>query len=235
MKITPLKIRVSEKAGEISGLLMVPENAECLFLFAHGAGAGMNHSFMEKMAGYLADNHIATLRYNFPYTEKKGKRPDPAPILLKTVEAAYLAARSYAPHLPVLAGGKSMGGRMTSTAASKNMIDGIKGIVFLGFPLHAPGQPSEARAEHLFQVKVPMLFLQGAKDKLADLALLQSVVSKLGAEATIHVIEGADHSFHLPKSAGKNDEEVMKELGVKVKEWAGEIVRRLPEKQIPRG
>ena len=218
-----IKFKVSEKAGEVSGILVLPEATEYLLLFAHGAGAGMNHSFMGKMAGYLADERIGTLRYNFPYTENNGKRPDHASVLMETIQSAYAAAKEYTKDIPILAGGKSMGGRMTSTAVSKELLTGIKGIVFFGFPLHAPGIPSNERAEHLYLVKMPMLFLQGTKDKLADLTLLKPVITKLDDKATLYIIEGADHSFHLPKSAGKSDDDVLKELARKVKEWAGEI------------
>ncbi len=220
---TSIKINVSEKYGNVSGILMLPDEAKCFLLFAHGAGAGMTHSFMEKMAQSLADLHIATLRYNFPYTEKNSKMPDPAPVLLQTVKSAYTAAQNYAKGLPVFAGGKSMGGRMTSTAASKNLLPEVKGIIFFGFPLHAPGQPSNHRAEHLYQVQEPMLFLQGTKDKLADLNLLQPVIDTLKERATLYVIEAADHSFHLPKSAGKNDDDVLKELAREVKRWISDL------------
>ncbi len=215
-----IEIKINGQAGKVTGILQNPSSARCLFLFAHGAGAGMDHVFMEKAAQSLADVDIATLRYNFPYTEKGGKRPDPAPVLLQTIQSAYLAAKEYANGLPVFAGGKSMGGRMTSTAASKGLLTGVKGIVFYGFPLHAPGQPSNHRAEHLYHVEEPMLFLQGTKDKLADLTLLQPVIDNLRGKATIHIVEGADHSFHLPKSAGKSDEDVLKELALKVREWS---------------
>jgi predicted alpha/beta-hydrolase family hydrolase len=219
-----IKIKVSEKHGDVSGILILPDDAKYLLMFAHGAGAGMSHSFMEKAAQNLAAVSIATLRYNFPYTEKHGKRPDPAPVLLQTVQCVYLAAQELASGLPVFAGGKSMGGRMTSTAASKKLLEGIKGIVFFGFPLHAPGQPSNHRAEHLHRVREPMLFLQGTKDKLADLNLLQPVINDLKNNATLHIVDGADHSFHLPKSAGKTDDEALNELARKVKEWADGIM-----------
>lgn len=221
---TSIKINVSEKYGDVSGILMLPDEAKGFLLLAHGAGAGMTHSFMERMAQNLADLHIATLRYNFPYTEKTAKRPDPAPVLLQTVKAAYTAAQKYANGLPVFAGGKSMGGRMTSTAASKNLLPDVKGIIFFGFPLHAPGQPSNHRAEHLYQVQEPMLFLQGTKDKLADLNLLQPVIDTLKEKATLYVMEGADHSFHLPKSARKNDDDVLKELAGEVKKWISPLL-----------
>ncbi len=218
-----IKFTASKSSGEVSGIITLPEQPSYLFVFAHGAGAGMNHPFMEKMSDYLANEGIGTLRYNFPYSEKKGKSPDPAPILMETIRSAYNAAKEYAKDIPLLAGGKSMGGRMTSMAASKENMAGVKGIVFVGFPLHAMGKPSIERADHLFSVKVPMLFLQGTKDKLADLNLLKPIVSKLENKAYLYIIEGADHSFHLPKSSGRNDEDVMKELAGKIKEWSGKI------------
>jgi len=183
----------------------------------------MKHSFMEKMSAFLSEEGIGTFRYNFPYTEKRIKRPDPAPILMETIRSAVKAAKENAGNILLLAGGKSMGGRMTSMAAAKESLEGVKGIVFFGFPLHAPGKPSNERAEHLFSVNIPMLFLQGTRDKLADLNLLKPIVKKLGDKASLHIIEGADHSFHVPKSSGKNDDEVLKELAKKVAEWAGKI------------
>jgi predicted alpha/beta-hydrolase family hydrolase len=221
--ITFIKFRVTEQSGEVSGIITMPESVEYFLVFAHGAGAGMNHSFMEQTAISLADNHIATLRFNFPYTEKNGKRPDPAPVLMETIRSACEVARQHAGDLPVFAGGKSMGGRMTSMAASKGLLDGITGIVFFGFPLHAPGQPSDSRAEHLFRVQQPMLFLQGTKDKLAELTWLQPVIQTLGSNAELYIVDGADHSFHLPKSSGKTDDDVVMELTRKVKAWADEI------------
>ena len=222
MVVQNIKFIASKSSGEVSGILIMPDKAKFLLVFGHGAGAGMKHPFMGMVSNYLADEGIATLRYNFPYTEKKIKRPDPAPILMETVRSAVRIALEYAGDIPILAGGKSMGGRMTSMAASnsdKVGMEKVKGIVFFGFPLHAPGKPSNERAEHLYSIKIPMLFLQGTKDKLADLTLLKPVIKKLGNKATIHIIEGADHSFHLPKSAGKSDEEVLKELAKKVVEW----------------
>ncbi|OGU77728.1 MAG: alpha/beta hydrolase [Ignavibacteria bacterium RBG_16_34_14] len=224
--IRNIKFTASKSSGEVSGILILPKNPKFLFVFAHGAGAGMKHYFMEKVSSYLADEGIATLRYNFPYTEKNKKSPDPAPILMETVRSAVKAALKTAGDIPILAGGKSMGGRMTSLAASdqnKTGMEKVKGIVFFGFPLHAPGKPSNERAEHLIKVNVPMLFLQGTRDKLADLELLKPVIKKLGDKATLYIIEGADHSFHLPKSLGGNDEEVLKELAKKVGEWGKDI------------
>jgi len=224
--ISNIKFTASKSSGEVSGILILPEDPKFLLVFGHGAGAGMKHSFMEIVSNNLADEGIATLRYNFPYTEKNNKGPDPAPILMETVRSAVKAALEYAGDIPLLAGGKSMGGRMTSMAASnpdKAGMEKVKGIVFFGFPLHAPGKPSNDRAEHLFNVKVPMLFLQGTRDKLADLELLKPIVKKLKDKASLHIIEGADHSFHLLKSSGRNDDEVLKELAKKVAEWAGKI------------
>ena len=218
-KTCNIKFTATKSSGEVSGILVLPEKPKFLLLFAHGAGAGMKHPFMEKMSGYLADEGIGTLRYNFPYTEKQRNSPDPAPILMQTIRSAVRAAQKYAGDIPLLAGGKSMGGRMTSMAASKEPLEDVKGIVFFGFPLHAPGRPSNERAEHLFSVNVPMLFLQGTRDKLADLKLLKPVVKKLKDKAMLHIIEGGDHSFHLLKSAGRDDEEVFKEIAKKVGEW----------------
>jgi predicted alpha/beta-hydrolase family hydrolase len=224
-KTRNIKFTATKSSGEVSGIIILPEEPKFLLLFAHGAGAGMKHSFMEKMSGCLADEGIGTLRYNFPYTEKQKKSPDPVPILMQTIRSAVNAAKKYAGNIPVLAGGKSMGGRMTSMAASKEPLEDVKGIVFFGFPLHAPGRPSSERAEHLFSVNVPMLFLQGTRDKLADLKLLKPVTKKLKDKATLHIIEGGDHSFHLLKSAGRDDEEVFKEIAKKVGEWGLRVIQ----------
>jgi len=221
--IRNIKFTASKSSGEVNGLILLPDKPKFLLLFAHGAGAGMKHSFMEKMSAFLSEEGIGTFRYNFPYTEKRINRPDPAPILMETIRSAVKAAKENAGNILLLAGGKSMGGRMTSMAAAKESLEGVKGIVFFGFPLHAPGKPSNERAEHLFSVNIPMLFLQGTRDKLADLNLLKPIVKKLGDKASLHIIEGADHSFHVPKSSGKNDDEVLKELAKKVAEWAGKI------------
>lgn len=219
----PIRLMVASKHEEVSGLMVMPESAEYLYLFAHGAGAGMDHYFMEKVAGCLADERIGSLRFNFPYTEKNNKRPDHESVLTATIQAAYDTAQQHANNLPLMAGGKSMGGRMTSIAASKELLKEIRGIVFFGFPLHAPGQPTNHRAEHLYRIKTPMLFLQGTRDKLADMTLLNPVITKLGNKASLHTVENADHSFKLPKSAGKNEDEVFIELAAKVKAWADGI------------
>ncbi len=209
----------SKSSGNVSGIVIVPENAVIFLVLAHGAGADMNHKFMETIADYLADNGIATLRYNFPYTENKKRRPDFAHLLMETIRSAVKTAREYSGDLPLFAGGKSMGGRMTSMAASKEALD-INGIVFFGFPLHAPGKPSVERSEHLFNVKVPMLFLQGTRDKLAEPELLKPVIKKLGQRASIHIVEGGDHSFHMLKSSGRSDDEILRELAAEVRQWA---------------
>ena len=219
--IKKIKFNVSKSSGEVSGLLLLEKNSKAILLFAHGAGAPMNHPFMNNMANLLAEEMIGTLRYNFPYTENKLRRIDPAPILMETVKAAAKAVKEYSGDIPILAGGKSMGGRMTSQAAAVNKLEDVKGLVFFGFPLHAPGKDSTERAEHLFKVNVPMLFLQGTRDKLANLDLLKPIILKLGKQAQLHIIEGADHSFHLLKSSGKSDEEVLKEMAKKVGDWSG--------------
>jgi predicted alpha/beta-hydrolase family hydrolase len=180
----------------------------------------MNHPFMENMAEYLADVNIGTFRFNFPYMENHSKRPDPPLVLIKTIQSALWKLREFTGNIPVLAGGKSMGGRMISLAASKNLLGGITGIVFLGFPLHAPAKPSDDRAEHLYAIQTPMLFLQGTNDKLANLSLLTPVITRLGSIASLHILQNADHSFKLPKKTGRNEEDVYKELSTKIKEWA---------------
>jgi uncharacterized protein len=206
----PLKIEVGATA--VSALLLRPEQAHACYVFAHGAGAGMTHAFMERAAAGLAARGIASLRYQFPYMEKGSKRPDPPAIAQASVRAAVAeAARAY-PGLPLIAGGKSFGGRMTSQAQAKTPLASVVGLAFFGFPLHATGKPSADRADHLADVQIPMLFLQGGNDKLAELSLLRPVVEGLGARARLHVIEGADHSFHVPARSGRNDGDVMKEI-----------------------
>ena len=212
-----------EGAREVPALLMRPAKARWMLALAHGAGAGMNHSFMEKLAGDLAGVGVATLRYQFPYMEARRGVPDRPVVLTATVAAAVRAAMSAAPDLPMLAGGKSMGGRMSSQAAAQGLLEGLRGLVFFGFPLHPPKQPSTKRAEHLSHVTVPMLFLQGTRDELADLTLLRPVCAKLGPRTTLHVIETADHSFHVLKKSGRRDEEVLRELAETTAAWADEI------------
>ena len=189
-------------------------------VLGHGAGAGMAHPFLGKLAGELADAGIATLRYQFPYMEERRRVPDRPELLTATVAAAVRTAAEVEPSLPLLAGGKSMGGRMTSQAAALGLIGQAKGLVFFGFPLHPPHRPGTKRADHLEKVSLPMLFLQGTRDTLADLSLLRPVCAKLGPHATLHIIPEADHSFHVLKRSGKTDAEVMKELAETTATWA---------------
>jgi predicted alpha/beta-hydrolase family hydrolase len=209
-----------EGGGEVSALLMRPAKARQLLVLAHGAGAGMSHPFMEMLAGELAGAGVGTLRYQFPYMEEGRRVPDAPVVLTATVVAAARAAAEAAPGLPLLAGGKSMGGRMTSQATAQHALDGVRGLVFFGFPLHPPKQPGTKRADHLVKVTVPMLFLQGTRDTFADLKLLRPVCAKLGSRATLHVIETADHSFHVLKSSGRSDAEVLRELAETAAAWA---------------
>lgn len=190
-----LKIPVGDEF--VSGLLLRPAEAKALYVFAHGAGAGMTHKAMESNAQGLAVRGIATLRFHFPYMEKGSKRPDPPRIAHAAVRAAAADAARLAPELPLFAGGRSFGGRMTSQAQAIEPLPGVRGLAFLGFPLHPAGKPATERAEHLAQVRVPMLFVSGDHDALAELNLLEPVVSSLGARATLQLVEGADHSFRI--------------------------------------
>ena len=212
-----------DSRGEVSALLVRPAKARRLLVLAHGAGAGMSHPFMEMLAGELAGVGVATLRYQFPYMEERRRVPDAPAVLAATVVAAVQVAAEAAPGLPLLAGGKSMGGRMTSQAAAQHPLDGVRGLVFFGFPLHPPKQPGTKRADHLAKVTVPMLFLQGTRDTFADLKLLRPVCAKLGSRVTLHVIKTADHSFHVLKSSGRSDAEVLRELAQTVVSWADRI------------
>jgi len=209
-----------EGGGDVSALPSRPANARWLLALAHGAGAGMSHPFMESLAGELAGVGVATLRYQFPYMEQRRRVPDKPAVLTATVAAAVREAGRIAPGLPLLAGGKSMGGRMTSQAAAECPLDGVRGLVFFGFPLHPPNRPGTKRADHLVEVTVPMLFLQGTRDTLADLKLLRPICAKLGSRATLHVVETADHSFHVLKSSGRSDADVLRELAETVVSWA---------------
>lgn len=216
-----------EGAGEVSALLLWPAKAKWMLALAHGAGAGMRHPFLERLAEELAGVNIATVRYQFPYMEQRAGRgrraPDPPTVLTATVGAAVRAAAEAARGLPLLAGGKSLGGRMTSQAAAQGLFKDVRGLVFFGFPLHPPNKPGTKRAEHLSKVSTPMLFLQGTRDTLADLQLLRPICKKLGARATLHVIASADHSFHVLKRSGKDDATVIKELAVTAADWADKL------------
>ena len=180
----------------------------------------MHHPFMTALATELARVGIATLRYQFPYIEERRRAPDKPKVLMATVSAAARAAAKTAPDLPLLAGGKSMGGRMSSQAAAEGLLPDVRGLVFFGFPLHPPKQPGTKRAEHLEKVSVPMLFLQGTRDDLADLKLLMPICKELGNRANLHVIESADHSFHVLKKSGRSDDEVLRGLAETTAEWA---------------
>jgi len=210
-----------EGAGDVPALLLRPAKARWLLVLAHGAGAGMRHPFLEALAEELARVSVATLRYQFPYMEQRRHVPDAPSVLTATVEAAVQAGAKTAPELPLLAGGKSLGGRMTSTGAAEGKLEGVRGLVFFGFPLHPPKRPGTKRAEHLRKVKQSMLFLQGTRDDLADLNLLRPICEELGERATLHVIEGADHSFHVLKKSGKTEEGVRRELAETAAAWAG--------------
>ena len=215
---------VNEKAGAVSGLLKLPKEATALLVLAHGAGAGMRHKFMEEVTAKLASHSIATLRYQFPYMEKRIKRPDSESVLTDTVRAAVGAAKKFAAGLPLFAGGKSMGGRMTSLAAAKAPLDGVCGLIFYGFPLHAAGNPGAQRGEHLTNLKVPMLFLQGSRDALADLKLLKPLCKRLGPDTELFVVDGGDHSFHMLKSAKRSDDEVLTGVLEKTAVWMGKYI-----------
>lgn len=217
-----MRIAVSN-VGDVSAILVRPPKAESFLVLAHGAGAGMNHPFVQSLATELAAVRVATLRFQFPYMEQQRKIPDRPPVLTATVVAAVAAAAKAAPDLPLFAGGKSLGGRMTSLAAAERGLKDVRGLIFFGFPLHPPGQPGTKRAGHLHEVKLPMLLLQGTRDKLADLNLLRPICAGLGSRATLHVIDTADHSFHVLKSTGKSDEQVLRELAQTVATWTRKL------------
>lgn len=208
---TPVRIAVDD-AHIVSGLLLAPEGAHAGYVLAHGAGAGMTHPFMEAVAVGLGERGIATLRYQFPYMEKRSRRPDPPKLAQATVRAAVAEAARRLPELPLVAGGKSFGGRMTSQAQAEAPLPRVRGLVFLGFPLHPAGRPSDERANHLFDVQTPMLFLQGTRDDLASLELLQPLIGRLGGRATLKLFEDADHSFRVPARAGRKDAEFRSEV-----------------------
>lgn len=222
--LTELTFNASKSSGDVSALFLKPANARATLVLAHGAGAGMKHAFMQETVVRLADRGVATFRYQFPYMEQRKNRLDPPGILIATVRSAVAYAHELEPTLPLFAGGKSLGGRMTSTAASKESLSHVRGIIFFGFPLHAPNKPSNERAAHLYQVTVPMLFLQGTRDALADLSLLTPVCRELGSRATLQIFEGADHSFHVLKSSMKTNDAILDELADAAVEW---IDRRL--------
>jgi predicted alpha/beta-hydrolase family hydrolase len=216
-----VEIDVGE-AHRVSGLWLAPEQPRAIYVFAHGAGAGMRHAFMEAAARGLAARGISSLRYQFPYMERGSRRPDAPPLAQATVRAAVANAAQRAPSLPLFAGGKSFGGRMTSLAQASTPMPGVRGLVFLGFPLHPAGEPSDARAAHLAQVRLPMLFLQGTRDELAELSLLKPLVARLGGHATLHAVADADHSFHVPVKSGRRDAQAMDEVLDAFAAWIGD-------------
>lgn len=214
----PLSFSVDD-TQRVSALLQAPEHARACYVLAHGAGAGMAHPFMAAVADGLAERGIATLRYQFPYMERGSKRPDAPALAQATVRAAVAEATRLLPESALVAGGKSFGGRMTSQAQAASALAGVRGLAFLGFPLHAAGQPSEARAKHLDDVQIPMLFLQGTRDNLADMKLMQRVARRLGERATLRFFEDADHSFHVPARTGRTDAQLRSELLDALAHW----------------
>ena len=219
-----LQLAHDRSKGPVAAILQKPEKASALYVMAHGAGADMRHRFLQSMADELENTGIATLRFNFPYTEQGRKAPDPQPVLEAYVRSACATAAELEPELPVFAGGKSMGGRMTSNAIARETIPGVRGLIFLGFPLHAPHRPSRDRAAHLQQVSVPMLFLQGTRDDLAEIGLIREITGELNSRATLHEIEGADHSFEVRKSSGRTSAEVRQSLAQVMVGWIGQVI-----------
>ena len=218
----PVGIEV-DAGRRVSGLLQMPARARCCYVLAHGAGAGMAHPFMVAVAEELAERGIATLRFQFAYMEQGSKRPDPPALAQAAVRAAVATAGELAPGLALIAGGKSFGGRMTSQAQAASPLAGVRGLAFLAIPLHPAGKPSDDRARHLLEVKVPMLFLQGTRDALADVGLLRPMVAGLGKRATLHLVDDADHSFHVPARTGRKDPEIRREMLDALAAWADKV------------
>jgi len=223
--LEPTTISVDD-AHRVSALLLAPPNARACYVLAHGAGAGMRHPFMASVAEGLAERGVATLRYQFPYMERGSKRPDAPKLAHAAVRVAVAEMSRLAPDLALIAGGKSFGGRMTSQAQAASPLPGVRGIAFLGFPLHAPGRPSDERCKHLFDVQIPMLFMQGNRDEFADLELLQPLVKQLGARATLKLFPDADHSFHVPARTGRKDTDVRAEMLDVLVGWIDMIIGR---------
>lgn len=219
-----IHFNVSDRIGSVSGVLLRPGDAWVVYVLAHGAGAGMRHPFLESIAASLADRGVATVRYQFPYMEAGRRSPDPPAVLEATVRAAVREGGNLMPDLPVVAGGKSLGGRMTSGAAAAKPLDRVNGLIFLGFPLHPPGQPGTHRAAHLQRVDVPMLFLQGTRDAFAQLDLITGVCRTLEPRAALHLVEGADHSFGVLKRSGRTPTQVLDELANTTARWARPLV-----------
>ena len=225
MTARPWTLEVDD-TQRVSALLQAPAQARACYVLAHGAGAGMTHPFMAAVAQELADRGIATLRYQFPYMEHGSKRPDTPKLAHATVRAAVATASRLVPELPLFAGGKSFGGRMTSQAQAASQLPGVRGLTFLGFPLHPARRPSVERAAHLFEVQVPMLFLQGTRDRLADVQLLRALAERLGARVTLKLFDDADHSFHVPARTGRKDAEVIANVLNVLAEWIERVLER---------
>jgi uncharacterized protein len=219
----PISITVADN-GRVSGLLQTPPRVRACYVLAHGAGAGMTHPFMASVADGLAERGIATLRYQFSYMERGSKRPDPPKLAHAAVRAAVAAAQDAAPKLPLIAGGKSFGGRMTSQAQAAMPLPGVRGLAFLGFPLHPAGKPSADRGEHLLDVKVPMIFLQGSRDTMAALDQLEPLCKVLGKRVTLKLFADADHSFHVPARSGRTDAQVRGEMLDALANWIDGVI-----------
>ena len=229
MTVNPQPVTFAVDEGKpVSGLLQTPPSARACYVMAHGAGAGMAHPFMVSIANHLAERAVATFRFQFPYLERGSKRPDSPKVATAAVRSAVAAASRLVPELPLFAGGKSFGGRMTSLAQSASPLPGVRGLVFLGFPLHPPGEPCETRGDHLLQVRIPMLFFQGSRDDFADFALLQKLAGKLGSRATFWMFDDADHSFHVPARSGHTDAEVRVALAGALADWIDRILAPIP-------
>ena len=220
------ELRIAAGAGSVTGLLYRPAGARQLLVLAHGAGAGVRHRFFETLVPLLGARGVATLRYQFPYMEEGRRRPDLPPVAHRTVRDAIAAAAEHAGDLPLLAGGKSFGGRMTSQAQAESPLPGVRGLVFLGFPLHAAGKPDHRRGDHLARVEIPMLFVQGTRDALASLDQIQPVVAALGTRATLEIIEGGDHSFAVPRSSGRSPADVLGDVAAAIAVWGEKVTGR---------
>jgi len=218
----PVAISV-DVTTRVSGLLRRPVQPRACLVLAHGAGAGMQHPFMSAVANELDALGIATLRYQFPYMEHRSRRPDPPARCHATVRAAIAEAARLLPNLPLFAGGKSFGGRMTSQAQALSPLPAVRGLAFLGFPLHPPGKPGVERGEHLADVRVPMLFLQGTRDEFAALALLEPLIARLGERTTLELFADADHSFHIPARSGRTDAQVRSEVLTSLAAWIDSV------------
>ncbi len=220
----PVTIAI-DHATQVSGLLQKAPQTRACFVLAHGAGAGMTHPFMTAVAEGLAERNIAALRYQFPSMERGGKRPDPPKLAQAAVRAAVAEARRLLPNVPLVAGGKSFGGRMTSQAQAMEPLPGVRGLAFLGFPLHPAGRPSKDRADHLFKVHIPMLFLQGTRDALAEMGELEPLCEALGADATLKLFPDADHSFHVPARSGRTDAQARAGMLDALAIWVAAVVK----------